>query len=166
VPCTVPHVLCLSLTVPSQENILLMALLSNKQVGISPQLGPQGLSLSLCSRLAICGTAALCLRHVSFTVTQPPRSSPTTKEYFASQWRFLPSLVCAQNCLLAVVLTKALSSCLAELIQACNEFPVQQRWSPDTWGNCNEAEGRISLRRRGFRAPFLGGIILEKPPDC
>jgi hypothetical protein len=42
----------------------------------------------------------------------------------------LLTLVCAQNCLVATVLTKALSPCVAKIIQAWNEFPDQERWSP------------------------------------
>jgi hypothetical protein len=84
-------------------------------------------------------TLAPCLRHVSVTLTQPPRSSLTTKEYLASPWRFLPSLVCAQNFSVAVVLTKTLLPCVAKIIQVQSGFPVQERWSPNTlrppqWG--------------------------------
>jgi hypothetical protein len=45
-----------------------------------------------------------------------------------------------------VVLAKALFfPCIAEIIQAQNEFPIQEHWSPDTQGHHNEAEGCISL---------------------
>jgi hypothetical protein len=45
------------------------------------------------------------------------------------------TLVCAQNYLVTMVLTKDLSPCVDEIIQAWNEFLVQGCWSPDTLGS-------------------------------
>jgi hypothetical protein len=56
------------------------------------------------------------------------------------------TLAHAQNCLVTVVLTKALFSCIAEIIQAQNGFPVQEHLLPNIlrppqWG-------------RGMRLPW------------
>jgi hypothetical protein len=72
--------------IPSQDNIQLVVLLGNKHVSISPHLGHYGLPLSHLLLPGYLQTGGLdsmltpCLRHISFTLTQPPRSSPTTKE--------------------------------------------------------------------------------------
>jgi hypothetical protein len=56
---------------------------------------------------------------------------------------FLTS-VCAQNCLVTM-LTKALSPCIAKIIQVWNEFPVQEHWSLDTLGRPQWGRGTCLL---------------------
>jgi hypothetical protein len=106
----------------------------------------------------------------------------TTKEYFSSQWSFLPSLVCAQNCLVTAVLTVVLSPYVAEIIQVQNEFPVRERWSSNTLGYHNEAEGHASLgegvpsttwnypgqapKLLDVRSPETAGATTEEMDNC
>jgi hypothetical protein len=96
---------------------------------------------AICSGLDIYRTAdwestlAPCLRHVSFALTQPPRSSLATKGHFTSQWPFLPSLVCAQNCLLAAVLTKALFPALPRSFSPRMDFQPTSDSRPISQGH-------------------------------
>jgi hypothetical protein len=57
------------------------------------------------------------------------------------QLMVLLTLVCAQNCLVVAVLTKVLSPCVDKIIQAWNEFLVQECWSHNTSGPLQQGGG-------------------------
>jgi hypothetical protein len=65
--------------------------------------------------------------------------------------------------LFTTVLAKALFPCVAKIIQAQNEFPVQECQLQIPQGRYNEAEGHISFGGRGIREPVPDKLSQRNP---
>jgi hypothetical protein len=150
-----------------------VVLVGNKQIGTTPQyaiwvvIKPYVVTwISMKSQI---GTPHYCMSQTHFINSHTTSNiHPNYQRIFASQWHFLPSLVCAQGLLVVAVLMKVLSPCVTEIIQAQNEFSVQEHWLPNTSGPQQWGRGMHGPWGNGFPStspwwnyPRQGSRLLE-----